>query len=142
MMQTIELRTAPEVRRAVVAAFPNYRKHNAFLSVFPESGLSVNSYWDGGSKTYYAVIDLVTLKTHSLPTSTHPYFDVAARGLVNAQDADVIVDHVGNITLKHLPEGFAVISAGTFCGKPATAHVYLNPNNLAKLLTGGSVCQN
>lgn len=137
MMQTIELRTAPEVRRAIVAAFPAYRKHNAFLSVFPESGVQVNSFWDGGSKTYYAVIDLATLKTHSLPTSTHPHFDVANRGLVNAEDPDVRVDHVGNITLKHLPDGFALISSGTFCGKPATAHIYLNPANMAKVLPGG-----
>jgi hypothetical protein len=38
----------------------------------------------------------------------------------------------------HLPEGFALIEAGTFCGKPATAHIFLNPANITKLLSVGS----
>jgi len=44
------------------------------------------------------------------------------------------VDERGNVTLKALPEGIALIQAGWFCGKPATATVWLNPNNLTKLL--------
>ena len=74
-----------------------------------------------------------------MPTSTHPYFDVARYGLANKENEVISVDHVGNIELKILPEGFALVSAGTFCGKPATAHVYLNPANLAKLLPGGAL---
>ena len=56
------------------------------------------------------------------------------RGLASTENADVEVDHVGNVTLKRLPEGFALVAAGTFCGKAATAHVYLNPANMARLL--------
>jgi hypothetical protein len=142
MLQTITLKNAPEVRRVILTAFPSYRKQGAFLSVFPESGESINSYWDGGSRDEYAIVELATLQRKSLPTRTHPYFDVAVRGLCGAETQDLVVDHVGNITLKHLPEGFALIRAGTFCGKPATAHVYLNVENMAKLLPGGVVCQN
>jgi hypothetical protein len=54
--------------------------------------------------------------------------------LASTENADVEVDHVGNVTLKRLPEGFALVAAGTFCGKAATAHVYLNPANMARLL--------
>jgi hypothetical protein len=96
--------------------------------------LSINSYWDGGSRTEFAVVELASLQRKSLPTRTHPYFDVAVRGLTNAENADLEVDQVGNVTLKHLPEGFALVAAGTFCGKAATAHVYLNPANMARLL--------
>jgi hypothetical protein len=79
-------------------------------------------------------VELSSLQRKSLPTRTHPYFDVAVRGLNNTENADIEVDGVGNVTLKRLPEGFALVAAGTFCGKPATAHVYLNSANMAKLL--------
>jgi hypothetical protein len=132
-MHTVTLKSAPEVKAVVLAAFPSYRKHNAFLSAFG-GGLSINSYWDGGSRTEFAVVELASLQRKSLPTRTHPYFDVAVRGLTNAENADLEVDQVGNVTLKHLPEGFALVAAGTFCGKAATAHVYLNAANMARLL--------
>ena len=134
MYHRLPLAIHPEVKRVVLAAFPSYRKHGAVISEFPEHGVNINSYWDGGSRDEYAIVELASNTRKALPTSTHPYFDVARRGLVNPESPDVAVDHVGNITLKHLPEGFALVSAGTFCGKPATAHVYLNPANLTKLL--------
>lgn len=133
-MQTITLRNAPDVARVVRAAYGGYKKHNAFLSVFPESGKNINSYWDGGSRSTYVVVELTSGRIHPLPTQTHPYFDIDRNGLANIQDTDISVDHVGNVTLKHLPEGFALVQGGTFCGKTATAHVYVNPANMSKLL--------
>lgn len=134
-MQTITLRDAPEVLRIVRAAFPDYRKLRAFLSPFTHPK-QVNSYWDGGSRNEYAIVELDTLRRKSLPTATHPYFDVARRGLANAQDEYTHVDHVGNVTLTTLPVGFVLVQAGTFCGKPATAHVFVNPENMTKFLAG------
>ena len=134
-MITVTLKDSPDVRRVVQVAFPAYKKHSAFLSAFGEHGKSINSYWDGGSRSVYVVVDMTTGKQHPLPTSTHPYFDIAARGLANASDPHVTVDHVGNVTLKHLPEGFALVQGGTFCGKQATAHVFVPAGNMAKLLT-------
>ena len=133
MNERIELKSAPEVKRVVCAAFPSYKKHNAYLSVFP-GRLNINSYWDGGSRDEYAIVDLATMQRKNMPTSTHPYFDVARHGLADKSNDVIETDHVGNITLKMLPEGFALVSAGTFCGKAATAHVYLNEANMARLL--------
>ena len=133
MYQKIELRLAPEVKAVVKAAFPDYRKHRAVLSVF-DRGVNINSYWDGGSKSEYAVVELASLRRRDLPSSSHPYFDVTAHGLANVENQDIKIDHVGNITLQRLPEGFALVSAGTFCGKSATARVYVARENLAKLL--------
>ena len=133
-MNTIELKTAPEVKRVITAAFPSYKKHAAFLSAFGECGVNINSFWDGGSRSEFAIIELATMARKPLPTRTHPYFEIAARGLTNQEDQNISIDHVGNVTLKRLPEGFALIEAGTFCGKSATAHIYLNPANMAKLL--------
>jgi hypothetical protein len=132
-MNRIELKSAPEVKQVILAAFPSYKKHNAFLSVWPGS-MNINSYWDGGSRDEYAIVELSTMQRKPMPTSTHPYFDVARYGLANKDNGIIETDHVGNITLKMLPEGFAIVRAGVFCGKSATAHVYLNSENLAKLL--------
>ncbi len=136
-MQTIELKNAPDIKRVVLAAFPTYKKHKVMLSVFGEHGVSINSYWDGGSRSEYVVVDMATGKRHALPTHSHPYFDVSRRGLASTENADVQVDHVGNVTLKHLPEGLALVEAGTFCGKPATAFIRVNAANMAKLLPAG-----
>lgn len=122
-MKTVELKEDRTLKSIIVAAFPNYKKRSAFVSEF-HPGVSINSYWDGGSKDEYAIVHLASLRRKSLPTSTHPYFDVARHGVCETGNADVEVDHVGNIKLKRLPEGFALVRAGTFCGKPATAHVY------------------
>jgi len=134
MFQRFPLKNSPELKQVVCAAFPSYKKHDAYLSAFPESGKNINSYWDGGSRDEYAIVELATMKRQPMPTSTHPYFDVARRGMANQSNGVLESDHVGNITLKVLPEGFALVSAGVFCGKSATAHVFLNPANLAKLL--------
>lgn len=132
MLNTVNLKQHPEVKAIVLAAFPSYKKHSAFLSEFHP--INVNSYWSGGSRDEYAIVELATMRRKSLPTSTHPYFDVAAHGLANKENATFEIDHVGNITLKYLPEGFALVCAGTFCGKPATASIKLNPANLTKML--------
>lgn len=132
-MQTINLQSAPEVKRVILAAFPSYKKHNAFLSAFYESGVQVNSFWDGGSKSCFVLVDLATLQHKSLPTSSHPYFDLHS---VTGQTPDVEIDR-GMVTLKRLPAGIALVEGGTFCGKTTTAHIYLNPENLSKLLPSG-----
>lgn len=136
MFERVELKTSPEVKRVVTAAFPDYRKKNAVLVPF-SNGVNINSYWDGGSKSEFAIVELSTMTRRPLPSSTHPYFEVVRPGMANQTSEYFESDHVGNITLKILPAGFALVQAGTCCGKPATAYVYLNPDNLAKLLPAG-----
>ena len=130
------LKQEPVLKAIILAAFPSYRKQKAFVSVF-NGGVNVNSYWDGGSKDEYAIVELATLQRHPLPTSSHPFFDVARHGLANRRTEVASVDRVGNVTLNMLPDGFVLVSAGTFCGKPATAHVWVPASNMAPLLTAG-----
>ena len=138
-MQTLELKQYPEVKALIVAAFPVYRKLKAYVSVFPSCGIGINSYWDGGSRREYAIVELATMRRHALPTSTHPYFDVVRKGAADTETAALAVDGRGNATLKMLPDGFALVKAGTSCGKPATAHVYVNMANMPQQLTSVSV---
>lgn len=134
MFQKIDLKSAPEVKRVICAAFPGYKKHNAFLSEFSEgSSVTINSYWDGGSRSVFVLVDLATLQHKDLPTQSHPYFDMRS---VSTETPDVVVTR-GIVDLKRLPEGIALVEGGTFCGKLATAHVHVNPANLTKLLPSG-----
>lgn len=133
-MNTINLSDAKEVKRIVLTAFPNYRKRRAFLSEFHP--IRINSYWDGGSRDEFALVHLETLQCAPLPTNTHPFFDLARYGVVDQSNRALAVDHVGNATLLLLPPNFALVQAGIFCGKSATAHVYVNAENLTPLLGG------
>ena len=138
MYQRVKLKDSPEVKRVVLAAFPGYRKRQAVLCLFGSYGRSINSYWNGGSRNEYAIVELTTGQVKPLPTQSHPYFDIAGRGIADQENEVVSVDHFGNIMLKHLPEGYALVQAGTFDGEPSIATVYLNPANLTPLLeTGG-----
>ena len=130
---SIVLKQNPSIKAVVLAAFPSYRKLKVTFSVF-NGGIHINSYWDGGSKDEYRIVELATIRSHGSPSSSHPYFDVARHGLAYAEDESISVDRVGNVTLKRLPSGFCIVSAGTFCGKPATAHLYVHPDNMPRLL--------
>lgn len=137
-LQTVELRSRPDISRIVRAAFPQYRKRSAFVSEFGDRGKTINSYWDGGSRDVYALVNLSTMKTQPLPTASHPFFDVARAGMTGGDSEFVHVDHAGNITLKVLPPGFALVQGGTFMGKDATAHVYFPKGDQKALGAGGA----
>ena len=136
MYQSITLKQAPEVKRLIVAAFPSYRKLRGTVATF--HAINVNSYWDGGSKDEYAIVDIVSGQRVAVPTAGHPYFDTAARGIANIGNGAIEVDRVGNVVLKLLPRGMALVRCGVFCGKPATACVYVNAEDLTPTLTAGS----
>jgi len=135
-MTVIELKTAPEVKCLIQAAFPTYKKRRAYLSAF-NGERNINSYWDGGSRSVYAIVELATMQRKALPTRTHPYFEITALGMANSESEIVRTDHVGNLYLKVLPAGFALVETGTFCGKDATAHIWLNAENMPKYLAAG-----
>ena len=137
MYDVITLKSSLDLKRLVLAAFPDYRKQKATLSVF-NGGVNINSYWDGGSRSEYRIVDLHTLRSSGTPSTSHPYFDVVRAGLARRENDAVSVDSVGNVTLKILPAGYALVAAGTFCGKPATAHVYLPAENMPRFLPAGT----
>lgn len=138
-MASIDVKLAddPTVKRIVQTAFPNYRKRTAWIRVWSGSQ-NINSYWDGGSRDEYAIVELATMTRRPMPTVGHPYFEVKAQGVPTGSDSFVEVDHVGNVTLKILPAGYVLVQAGTFCGKPATARIIANPADMPKYLTTGA----
>ena len=116
MFQTIELKQHPEIRAVVQAAFPTYKKHKAYLSVTTEVRLS-GTYWDGGTRHTYVAVNLATKRSQGAPQYNPPQFG-------GPQTTPVVT----------LPEGVVIVEGGIFCGKPATAHLHVHPNNMAKLL--------
>jgi hypothetical protein len=103
--------TEPGIGRIVRAAFPNNRKPIA------------NSYWDGGSKDEYRLVDLDAGRAIPFPTS-HPYFDRLPNG-----------ERCGKLCMRDLPPNWALVQGGTFCGKPSSITVYLHPSNITKLIS-------
>jgi hypothetical protein len=136
---TVNLKQYPELKRVILQGFPGYRKHSAFVHTFG-GRVNISSYWDGGSKDYFSVVELQSGRSHPISGSSHPFYDIARHGMANQQSADGFVssDHVGNVYLNELPEGFALVRSGTFRGKPGVATIYFNAADMPKQLTDGS----
>lgn len=116
-MQTVELKQYPEIARVIKAADPSYKKRKAFVSVVDFVTLT-GTYWDGGSRDTYTAVDLASYQRITAPQYDPPQFGGPAKPLT--------VD---------LPNNVAIVRTGVFCGKTATAHVYVKPLNVAKLFT-------
>ena len=115
-MKTVTLKDHPEVLRAIRAADPTYRKQKAFLFVSERVTLS-GTYWDGGSRSEYTAVNLTTGRSAGAPQYAPPQFG----GPRTAPEVD-------------LPPDVSIVETGTFCGKTATATIYIHPQNMAKLL--------
>lgn len=111
------LKNAPEVKRVIQAADPSYKKHSAVL-VQCESVELHGTYWDGGSRYTYTAVELATFRVKDAPQFNPPQFG-------GPQSSPVVT----------IPEGIAIVKTGTFCGRTASATVFINPANANKLLT-------
>lgn len=93
--------------------------HGRGRSILARETVAISgTYWDGGSRSTYHAVDLATLRQLPAPQYAPPQFG----GPRTAPEVD-------------LPPDVAIIETGTFCGKTATATVYINPANMARLLT-------
>lgn len=101
-------------------AFPNYNGKTCKVDNFRP--MRVNSYWDGGSKDEFALIDLATKQQWRIPTS-HPHFDRQPNGSA-----------VGILECNELPPNCALVRHSIFCGKDAGLTIFVRPDNLAPLL--------
>jgi hypothetical protein len=116
-MQTVGgmLKEYPQIQRLVLAAAPSYRKHKFSASACDSITLT-DTYWSGGTRSTYVAVHIDTLKTGPAPQYDPPGFG----GPRVAPHCDI-------------PEGFAIVETGIFCGKPATAHVTLTPADFVRL---------
>ncbi len=110
---------APEVKAIAQAAFPDYQGRK--FSVEPFSGpMRLDSNWEGGSRSYYAVLDLASLRYFAIQENGTPFS--------NGGKIEQISD---------LPMNAVVVEHCFFCGKDFGIRLYVRPENLAKLLPVG-----
>lgn len=107
---------APEVKEIGLAAFPDYSGRKFKLEPFPSTGMSLHSYWSGGSRNYFAFAHLDTRKaTESVP-----------------QNGTVFDGE--NYKVTHLPENVALVEHSYFCGKDLGLTIYVGEENLVKMI--------
>lgn len=106
----------PEVKAVGLAAFPTY-KGRSFKLLVTDGPINVRSCWDGGSRDYYAFVNLATLEA-SQTVPTQSTFDKPIAG------ADSV----------SLPDGFACVEHSIFCGKDMGLIITVGPKNAANLL--------
>lgn len=98
----------PLTRSVFTAAFPTYRGRT-FRYRLTESPMDVRSYWDGGSRDYFAIVRLADRAV--LPIPAQSGFDRALPG------ADAVP----------MRPGFAIVEHSIFCGKDLGLTLYLHP---------------
>ena len=106
----------PIVRKIVRTAYPDYAGRK--IAVKPrELPIRLDSYWSGGSRSYYVILRLVDMAISTIPQNGTPF------------------DHVslGKVTI---PTGFVIVEHCIFCGEDLGIRIHANPNDLARLLTG------
>jgi len=113
-MQTVTLAGYPEIARLIKIAASGYKKRKAFIQSRTEKSLS-NTYWDGGSRSSYTIVNLSTGQVIPCPQNAPLHFNGTAP------------------TIK-IDDDTVIIETGVFCGKTATASVYVSPENYSKFL--------
>lgn len=116
-MQTIELAQQREFKRVIQAADSTYKKRKAFFYVGGSVTLN-GTYWDGGSRSTYTAVRLSDGYSLGAP-----------------QYAPAMFGGPATAPCVQIPPGVAIVKTGYFCGKTSIASVYVNPGDVAKLLT-------
>ena len=112
-MQTVTLSGFPEIARLIPRCV-GYKKRKAFIQSRTEKSLS-NTYWDGGSRSSYTIVNIITGQITTCAQYAPPQFG-------------------GTEPVVKIDNDIAIIETGVFCGKPATASVFVSPENYNKLL--------
>lgn len=116
MSNIYELKQHPRLQQLIRQVLPGYRKHRVIVIPSERVQLS-NGYWSGGSRYSYCQAALTGGGVRALAAPAAP------------------VEFGGSSVPPYtIPLGHTVISTGTFCGKTATATLYINPTDLAAVV--------
>jgi hypothetical protein len=106
-----------DVPRWMIAAFPNYKGKTFAVEVTEKVELCDDS-WEGGSKTTYMGVNMVTYQAAPQPKEYGNPF-------TNPQ---------GGVPTVSLLPNMAIVAHSIFCGKDMGLKAYIHPDNMTKLL--------
>ena len=111
-----------DVKSILAATFPDYRKKQVGIDASGKCAF-FDLNWSGGTRSQYVACTLAgkTLGSASNYNAMAPWDPRQIEG----QTVDI-------------PPGCCIVRAGTFCGKPSTATIYVNPADMPKLLPQAS----
>lgn len=95
-------------------AYPSYNGRKFQVETF-KGPKSLNSYWDGGSRTWFVFVNLATMAIYSIEQNG-TMFDGK------------------NFTLSELPFNVALVEHSHFCGKDMGIRIYFHPDNINRYL--------
>lgn len=104
----------PDFKSIALKAFPSYKGNIFKLDAF-SGPMNLSSYWDGGSRNYYVILNLRNLKSKDIPENGTPWSGNPYR-------------------ISKLPEGIVVVRHAISQGKDLGITIYVNPENMAKML--------
>lgn len=111
---------SPEVRAIALAAFPSYSGRKFTVEQFC-GPMRLDSCWEGGSRSYFVVLDLVSLRSRAIEENGTPF------------------SNGGKIErISELPLNCAVVEHSIFCGRDMGIRIYVRPENLSALLPAPS----
>ena len=96
--------------------FPDYRGKSFRVKAFV-GPMNLTSNWGGGSRDYFALLSLATLRTMPVPENGNPFSNGGKTERV-----------------EQLPPNCAVVEHSLFCGKDLGITIFVGQENLAKLL--------
>jgi hypothetical protein len=108
---------APEVKQIARVAFPDYNGNKFKVELF-RGPMNLSSYWDGGSRDYYAIVNMSTMRSEPIPQGGSGHGDVPYR-------------------MTTLPDSFAVVEHTFYMGKDLGITIYVNQENMSKMLPQG-----
>jgi hypothetical protein len=108
----------PAIRKLIAATFPDYRRRK--VMIWARSNVTLSGLnWDGGSRSEYAGCTLDGQPTGN--ASRFHRFHPA--------------DNPGEGRTIAVPTGCALVQGGTYCGRPATLYIYVNPEDMPRLIS-------
>ena len=116
----MKVNKTPEIRKILSMTFPDYRGRKFSIRPYdPAKPFQChNNYWDGGTKSYYVGVNIATGAVVEIPKA-NPY--VQAEGQKG-----------------FLAENIMIVEHSYFCGRDCGIIFHVHPNNMRKLVTGGT----
>ncbi|MDE2103711.1 MAG: hypothetical protein KGL39_41120 [Patescibacteria group bacterium] len=106
----------PFAQKIIKACYPSYNGR-LIKAVVRDGGMNLNSYWDGGSRSYFQLYRLDTGENAGIPQNGTMFDKIDLSGQT-----------------KYPCENVAVVEHSIFCGKDAGITIHLHPANGALYL--------